>query len=353
MVKKRGNKRMRNFVLVMTVAFTVSLISTTCSHAQERQLVILGLGGKVQETVTKYAKECGIDVLYLTLPHHASATAAQSQSKIGTVDLFIAHDILIRQIGRLGMLEELDLESLRERHHLYSYAQVEDNYGVAMGTIAMGIAYLPTMFDKRNLAAPHSWRDLYEPPKELRGHIAIPDISTIYGWQNVAVTALLEGAELAEGINKIEKLKPFYLTDNPDEVANLFKQKKVWISPCASDTVFRLIEEEKFPLEFIYPHEGVPLSKIVVSKARGTTRSDLANEFIDLLLSEEFQERAVKYLYLGAVNSEISLTGGAARVLPHGELREIPVDWSYIDTYKFELTKEWSDLFYERLFEKR
>jgi len=34
--------------------------------------------------------------------------------------------------------------------------------------------------------------------------------------------------------------------------------------------------------------------------------------------------------------------------LPHGELREIRVDWSYIDTHKFELTETWSELFYER-----
>lgn len=347
MLKKRVNATLRNLVLVITVAFAVSLISTAYSYAKEKQLVIFGLGGKVQEIVTKYAKESGIDVLYRTLPHYTSATALQSQPEIGTIDLFIAHDVLISQIGRLGILEELDLESLKERHHLYSYAELEDKYGVAIGTIATGIAYLPTIFDKRNLAAPHSWRDLYEPPDKLKEHIAIPDISTIYGWQNLAVaTILVEKKELVEGLKEIEQLKPFYLTDNPDEVANLFKQKKVWISPWASDTVLRLIEEEKLPLEFIYPDEGVPLSKIAVSKARGTTRSDLANEFIHLLLSKEFQERAVKYLYWGPVNSEINLTGRAAEVLPHGEFRQIPVDWSYIDTYKFKLTEEWSELFY-------
>lgn len=360
MLKKSGNKLVRNWVFVITVAFTVSLISTTCSQAKEERLVILGLGGKVQETITRYAKECGIEVLYRRLPYYAGATAVQSLPEIGAIDLFIAHDVLIRQIGDLGMLEELDLEDLKKDYHLFLYpsAELESKYAVAIGTIATGIAYLPTKVS----AAPHSWRDLYKPaPKELEGHIAIPDISTVYGWQNIAVAASLEEKKsdekesLVEGFNKIEQLKPFYLTDNPNDLADLFRQEKVWISPCQSDSFLRLKEKEKLPLEFefIYPDEGVPLLKIAVSRARDTTRPDLADRFIGLLLSTEFQERAANDLYWGPVNSKTPLKERVRKVLSHGELGEIRIDWLYIDANKFELTEKWSRLFYEHLFYKR
>ena len=349
MLEKRGSEIVRNLVFVITVAFTVSLICTACSHATKKRLVILGLGGKVQETVTRYATEHGIEVSYRRIPYRASATAVQSLPKIGTVDLFIARDVLIRQIGDLGMLEKLDLVSLKEKYglYLYPYAELEGKYGVAIGTIATGIAYLRTKMP----TAPVSWRDLYQPPKELKGHIAIPDISTIYGWQNAAVAAFLEGKELLdEGFNKIEQLRPFYLTHDPSDLANLFKQEKVWISPWESDTVSRLIKEGELPLEFIYPDEGVPLSKIAVSRARGTTRRDVANEFIGLLLSTKFQEKAVNDLYWGPVNPKTPLKERVGKVLSHSKLHPITVDWSYIDTNKFELTKKWSELFYERLF---
>lgn len=347
MVRKRGNDIVRNFAFLIMIVFTISLVSTAHSHAKEKQLVILGLGGKIQEVVEEYARDHGIEVSYRTLPYYASARYLQSQPEIGTVDLFIAYDVLIEQIGRLGMLEELDFESLREKHHLYPYAEIKDRYGVAIGTIATGIVYFPLIFGNQNLTVPDSWKNLYQPQKKLEGHIAIPDITTTCGWQNAAaVTMALDKKELIQGFNAIEQVKPFFLIDSPVDLVQLFEEEKVWLSPCTSTTALTLIENNKFLVEFIYPSEGVPLSKIGISKARQTPQSDAADKFIDLLLSTEFQERAAKYLYLGPVNSKISLTGNAKKVLPYGDLDEIKVDWSYIDKHKFELTEKWSELFY-------
>lgn len=336
--------------------FGLILISCTYvvySHAEQHKLVIAGPGGMIKEVFFDYAikpfeeQNHNIEVSYMVDELGSLESLAAETSQI---DLFIGSESVAAEGVDAGLFEKLDLTKIPNANNLLEYGTIKNDYGVAIGVIATGIAYNEKVFEEQGFAPPTSWKDLYR--RELEGHVVIQDISSIYGLQNLIIAANLEGdvKDIDKAFQKLETLQNKILTLNKSSVqlTRLFAQEKAWISPWGSNRVWELTNRG-IPVKFVYPVEGVPLFRVTVSKLKGSGNSDMAYKFIDTLLSKRFQEALVSNFGWGPTNREIEVPGEIADILPHKEnTRKImETDWFYINENRLQWTERWNEAFKE------
>lgn len=343
----------KKIVLCVLGLILINCTEVVWSCAEQRKLVIAGPGGMFKEVFCEYAikpfeeKNHNVKVSYVV---SEPAGLGSLQSGASPIDLFIGSEDAAAERVDAGLFEQLDLTQIPNAHNLYEYGKIRDDYGVAIGAIATGIAYNTKVFKEKGFARPTSWTDLYRP--EFEGHVVIQDISNVYGLHSVIATANLEGdtRDVDKAFEKFESLQDKILTLNKSSVqlADLFTHDKAWISPWGSNRVWELANKN-IPVGFVYPDEGVPLLRITVSKLKGSGNSDAAYRFIDELLSKSFQEALVSNFGWGPTSSEVELTGKVAEILSYEEHAKkiIEIDWSYVNENWPRWTERWNEVFAE------
>lgn len=344
---------MQRFAICVLGMVLLSCTYVVPLNAEQQELVIVGPGGMIKEVFYDYAikpfeqQNHDTTVLYIV---DELGSLESLRSGTSPIDLFIGSESVAAEGIDTGLFEKLDLTRIPNAANLYEYGKIKDDYGVAIGAIATGIAYNAKVFKEKGFDPPTSWKDLYRP--EFEGHVVIQDISTIYGLQNLVVAANLEGdvEDMDKAFVRLETLQNKILTLNKSsaQLADLFAQGKAWISPWGSNRVWDLVNE-KIPVKFVYPDEGTPLLRVTVSKLKGSGNWDIAHKFIDKLLSRDFQEALVSKFGWGPINREVELTGEMADILPYEEnvRKIIDTDWSYINKNRLKWTERWNEVFRE------
>lgn len=173
----------------------------------------------------------------------------------------------------------------------------------------VGTRVIPTVIAYNTNAQPNppkSWEELAD--SEYAGQIAMPnpDVSGAAAF-NAAVW--LDDAQLGEEwLTKLMSNKPVILESN-GPVGQAVAEGTNGIGVVV-DYVARELAQQGSPIDLVYPSDGAPYVSQPVGVFADSDVQDLANAFIDYLISEEGQKTAVAQSYL-PVRSDVGVPEGA------------------------------------------
>lgn len=221
--------------------------------------------------------------------------------------------------------------------------EIAQSWGYGSSIMALGIAYNPEVVT----GTIDSWDDLWS--EELKGKISV---STFPGFESesfLSVAGLAFGkteADLEDNIAKIQELGGLAMTHyNIDELALEINAGTVAAAPVFNYQA-NLLKAAGANVEFVYPSNPGPiLAKNTMVISEGSKKTELAKEFINLMLSPEAQAELAALGFYGPVNTTVKLDDELASKVLYGQEavdKMISLDWTTIIEQRSEATNLWN-----------
>lgn len=242
-----------------------------------------------------------------------------------------------------GLFEKIDRSNIPNIENLYDIAKAPfgEDYGPAYTIGRYGI-----MYDEARVNKPiESWADLWD--DSLTKQVTIPDITTTAGPFMPFIVADVEKLDVESDIDAIfQKIKD--LDDNlvkiyskSSEVVNMFSQGEV-AAVAGQDFSFGQVQEAVPTAKWVDPKEGAYAIVNTINIVKGSENKELAEKFIDWILSEEVQKANAIDKVDSPANKNVVLSEEEASGLTYGADvidNLILADWKYIHS----VNKEWID----------
>jgi putative spermidine/putrescine transport system substrate-binding protein len=304
-------------------------------RAQDRELIIISYGGQLQEPHRWLAdrmekRHPGLKIRLVPSESQdivAQIKAAQGHSPYDAMpNGEPPHLIGIKE----GYIDKVDPGKIPNYGSVYpEFVRKSQGYGVPATYSLIGLAYNTQLVK----TPPTSWADLWRP--EYKGLVGIPRASSNLGLGYLAITAkVFGGAEdrLDPAFAKTKELKPV-VGRTPTALAQLMERAEIGVAPLWNNDAATLAEKG-MPIRFVKPDPG-PVAIISFFSAISRTRHpELVNEWLNDILSLEYQTRAAdRPYYFGPTVRGISVPEAArpyTPATPDEVLRLQTVDWAKI-----------------------
>ncbi|MBT2757424.1 ABC transporter substrate-binding protein [Mesobacillus foraminis] len=235
------------------------------------------------------------------------------------VDVIFLSDYYAQQGINDGLFEKVDRSKLTNVDKIYDAAKAPlgEEYGPAYTIAQFGIAYNPDEVEQEITG----WKDLWN--SELQDKITIPSITSTAGPMFLDAASKVSGsAEFNEdqAFAQMEKLMSNVVKEysQTSEFVNMFSQGEIVAGPIM-EMYFASIQEAVPNAKFVSPKEGGYAVMNTVNVVKGSDQKELAEEFINYMLSNEVQEKSAKNKIDSPVNTEVELTEEEAKGLTYGE----------------------------------
>jgi putative spermidine/putrescine transport system substrate-binding protein len=187
-----------------------------------------------------------------------------------------------------GYIQRLDPAKVPNVANVFpEFMQKSGGYGVPASYSLIGIAYNETIIHD----PPRAWADMWKP--EYRSKLAIPRASSNLGLAVLAITAkTFGGAEdnLDPAWEKLKELKP-QVGRSPTQLLQMLEREEIAVAPLWNNDA-ATAAAKGLPIRFVQPDPG-PVSLISFMSAITHTRyPDLVNEWLNNILSTEYQTMA-------------------------------------------------------------
>ena len=334
------------WAMIMMVMLVV-LGGASLGLAESKELTVAAFGGSFAEMTKKchiepFEKKYGVKVNLV--PGISSENVAKLRAQRNNPQIDVAY--MDRSQGTLarneGLLDKLDPAKITNLANVYDKAKFE-GYMVAQLFAACGLVYNSDEVKE----PPKAWADLWAP--RFKGKVALPDISGTAGWMTVLMAARINGGDLKNmdpGFEAIKKLKNDVVTfyTHADQLVSLLERGEAVIAPWYHDrTAFS--QKKGLPLKFVFPEEGAVAILPCLVIPKGAPNKDLAEKFIDMVLSIEGQQCFAENMFEGPVNREVKLSDELAAKLPYGpqviEAMVVP-DYEYVGQKQGEWTEKFN-----------
>ena len=305
-----------------SVVLAALLVAAIASPALAEELVVGIFGGTFVDNAKKchaepFQKATGATVKYVlgsSVQTGAKLRAAGGRSEL---DVTYMDSEIAKQMKAENLLQPMDPAKIAHWNDLYDASKDKDAQWVSL----MFAGTIITYNTKLVKTPPTSWGDLWKP--EYKGKLAIPDISGTAGRQFLIAAARLNGGSLENiepGFEAIKKLKPNIqmMYTQPDQIIPLFERGDIAVAVWYTDRV-GAAASKGVPVAAAYPREGGIGIVPTVSIPKGTTRKDLAEKYIGVLLSPEGQLCYAQTQFAGPSNKKVKLPPDLAKLLPYGE----------------------------------
>lgn len=249
------------------------------------------------------------------------------------------------QAIQAGVLEKLDRSKLTDSGpQLPPSAYPNEGYGPAGIVIRLGTCVNKAQLKKAGIDLPESVDDWFNPA--LKGHFAMPDISTFY--TQATLPALAKNANVpldspAGFLDKIQQANPSTFWTSTADVQQSLQAGQVWVTPLLDGRCLNLALKGE-PVAF------QPLNLNIDGKkyryvglfdtwdlVKGTEKNELAEAFIDIAVNEKSMSTLQqKYGYLPA------RTDLLAKAKQNPDLKDMVGDYNPEDLYVPDY-KEWFD----------
>jgi len=335
----------------IAVAVTLTLAGIASAPAfAESTLYVAGVGGSTEQmyktkVIPAFEKQHNVKVVYVA--GNSTETLAKLQAQKGRQQINVAmmDDGPMYQALQLGLCEKLSDAPVYK--DLYPLARLSPE-ATGIGVVATGIGYNEEAFKKRGWAAPDSWENLTDPRyKQLLG---MPPVTNTYGLHTLVEMARLRGGgekNIDPGFKSLkDEIGPNVLAwvSAPGEMDGMMQNGDVVMAVYGSGRAVAL-QSTGFPLKFIYPKEGGIALQIAACSVTPNAQSELAQAFIQYVLSPEVQEIQARENGFAPVNQTVKLPPEVAARMPYGPEKVnalIKVDWDTINQQRSEWTTRWN-----------
>lgn len=306
---KDTRQNRRQFLGTAAAAGAMTLGAPLVARAQNSELNITGWGGKWGEVFDssigpKFEKEFGCTIVRdSSFPFTPKLQASSRRNPI--YDVLHANQNAQAAAVKMGLVEEqIDPTNIPNMKDLYDYATSDTINGVCMFTSAIGLGYRKDLVS----APPTSWTDLWkEEYADKRGTYVIPINSLGQAFLTMAASIYGSDAkDLDAAYEAMEKLKPIKLVDFTGAMEKMILSGEVEICVIHDSGVLRYYDTPN-EAEFAAPDEGVLALEQVLNITPGTKKRELAEAYINYMLSPEVQKELAEAVWYSPANKTVVL----------------------------------------------
>lgn len=238
----------------------------------------------------------------------------------------------------MGIVEpKIDAKLVPNLADVYPYAVSDKIAGVSIFTSAIGLG----MRTDKGYGKISSWKDLWDAKYSgARGGYVIPVNSL--GQAFLMMSGALYGkgyTDLDAAYAAMEKLKPIKLVDFTGSMEKLLLSGEVGLGVIHDSGVYRY-DEDKQPVDFVTPEEGVLSLEQVLTITPGSKVKELANGYVNFMLSPAVQTKLAEAVWYSPANKTVKLSAKYdAKLLttPEKVAKLIQVDWKWYNARKDEI----------------
>jgi putative spermidine/putrescine transport system substrate-binding protein len=310
-------------------------LGTDRARAQDRELVVITYPGKLSEPHRWLgdqleARHKGLKVRLVPSDSQdvvAQIKAAQGHSPYDAMP----NDEPPHLIGiKEGYIQKVQPQALKNYANLVgSLVQLGQGYGVPATYSLVGIAYNTQLVK----TAPTAWTDLWRP--EFADLIGIARTSSNLGLATLAIAAKSFGGsedDLQIGWEKLKALKP-KAARSPAILTQMLERGEIGVAPLWSNNT-AAAAEKGLPIAFAKPLPGPVAIVSFFAAITGTAHADLVNEWLDGIVSRDYQQMAAAApYYFGPTVRDVAVPASAAPYTPATpeEIRVLQtIDWTKI-----------------------
>ena len=223
-----------------------------------------------------------------------------------TVDVIIPSDYMIGRMVQEGMLEELNFDNIPNYQYIddsfknTSY-DPENKYSVPYTWGTVGIIYNTKYVDEADVTG---WELLWN--EKYAGKILMFDNSRdAFGIAEYLLgydVNTTDETELQACAAKLAEQKPVVQQYVMDQIFDAMENEEAWIAPYYAGDYLTMVEENP-DLAFVQPEEGSNLFVDAMCIPTGCQNQELAEIFINYMLSEEAAVANAEYIYYASPNS--------------------------------------------------
>ncbi|MBZ8134500.1 ABC transporter substrate-binding protein [Afifella sp. IM 167] len=336
--------------IIWALAAASSLLAISVAQAQDKTLVVGGYGGSF-ETLMKevvfpeFEKTHDVTIQFVAGNSTENLARLQAQKGNQELDVVILDDGPMYQADALGFCAPMAGAPVLD--DVYDLAKLGPN-SIGIGFVATGFTYNTAWFEREGWDPPSSWEDLKD--EKYKGLLSIPPITNTYGLHTLVMMARLAGGgekDIDPGFTAMaDDVAPNVLVFEPSsgKMSELFQSEEIALSIWGSGRT-KSLADTGFPAKFAYPKEGAVALMIAGCPVVESNVPEVANEFLQYLLTPEIQVKLADVMGSGPVNKKAELTEEQASFLPYGpdQIKSlIAVDWDTINPAREEWTKRWA-----------
>lgn len=260
----------------------------------------------------------------------ANVRKLQNRKDDPVVSAIIMDRPAVIQADRLGLLDGLNAGNVPNLSQLFPSMIQKDGKWAAYKCAASSITYNPQVIP----AGVPSWNVLWS--EEAKDKVIIPMSSSTSLYLFLSVVGnLATGKPVGEAIREVDaifqkvgQLRPnilMYFGPNAGQVFQLLETGGALYGASLTSTYVNARILEGSPLAVAKPSEGVPALLGDVAKVKNGPAPELADAFINEMLSAKWQKTIMEHTRDAASNKEVELLEG---MTPAGDL--IQIDWDFV-----------------------
>jgi putative spermidine/putrescine transport system substrate-binding protein len=235
------------------------------------------------------------------------------------VDVIQLSDYYAQQGIDENLFEKIDRSKITNVDKIYDVAKAPlgEEYGPAYTIAQFGIAYNPDEVEQPI----SSWKDFWN--ENLKDSITIPGITSTSGPMFLNAASKVSGSEEFnedQAFAQMKMLMPNVVKEynQTSEFVNMFAQGEIVAGPIM-EMYFADLQEAVPNAKFVSPEEGGYAVMNTINVVKDSDQKELAEEFINYMLSTEVQEKSAKGKIDSPVNTEVKLTEEEAKGLTYGD----------------------------------
>ena len=326
--------------------------ATTTNEGTPKQLVVstwgLNQDQYMKNVIEPFEKANNVKVVVET-GNNDERLAKLKNNPNSTVDVMYLAESYSQQAIEDGLFAKIDYSKVPNAKKVLPVAQkfVDAGYGPAYTLNRAAIVYNPKKVNGKIA----SWKDLWS--ADLKGKIAIPDITTTFGPSMVFAAGINAGSEVksdngAAAFKSLEALKPNVVKTytKSSDLVNMFSNGEI-TAAVAADFVVGSIKKAMPDAVYVDPAEGAFLNFNTINITKNSKNQELATKFIDYVLSAEVQSKTAPTVGDSPINVDVKLAEKDAANLSYGESvnKANALDYSLVNKQLKPWIDQWNRLF--------
>lgn len=313
-------KRLTTLGLVLcTLLLVLSSAPPASAQAPKRTLTISTWGGITEDAIKKYVQPQFEAKYNAKLDYDIGGQGIRfnkllAQKGNSQIDVFFSTDEAVFAGITEDLFVKVNKSNIPRFNDVYDWANPTGDYGVAYAIITYGLAYHTGLVSN----PPTSWIDMWRP--EFKGKLALAAVAHSQSLSILIRAAELNGGSrenITRGLIQMAALRPIRLTTFWTDWAPMVKSGEVTLAT-EFDYYIQAMIDQGYPVAWVLPSDGGIASLQHLSIVKGTKVQDLAEAFINELLSPEIQIKFAQDTYYGPSNKTVVLDPALAQRVTYG-----------------------------------